>query len=284
MLLTVRKDQQLILNSTLFYRPGQGRSPSYKTHVASNTNGFITAVLANPSALHDTGAVPELVEAHEKILGSPDFIAADTKYGSEECLRFLQEKGIKTAIKPETKNNRWGYFSKEEFKYNKDKDIYTCPNGKILKRKAKNYKINRIKYCADLNDCITCSLKEKCITPNTKDFRFITKYDSPTYDNAYEWYSSDHGQNLQKLRKTVLEGIIGQVKEYHGMDKAKFREINKVQIQFLLIATAINLKKMIKILEANSPKLGFLRIISKFYKFIQNILENRSGILILTGA
>jgi len=72
---------------TLFYRPGQGRSLSYKAHVASDT-------------------VPELIEAHEKILGSPDFIAADTKYGSEECLRYLQEKSIKTAIKPETKNNR----------------------------------------------------------------------------------------------------------------------------------------------------------------------------------
>lgn len=268
----------------MFYRPGAGRALSYKAHVASDTNGFITAVLASPSALHDTGAVPELVEANEKILGSPDFIAADKKYGSEECLRYLQEKGIKTAIKPETKNNRPGYFSKEEFKYDRDKDIYTCPNGKTLKRKAKNHKLNRIKYCANLNDCIACPLKDKCITPNTKDFRFITKYDSSTYDNACEWYSSDHGQNLQKLRKTVLEGIMGQAKEYHGMNKAKFRGIDKVQIQFLLTATAINLKKMIKMLEANSPKLGFLRIISKFYKFIQNILENRSGILILTEA
>ena len=116
--------------ATMFYRPGAGSLLSYKAHIASDTNGFITAVSANPSSLHDTGAVPELIEAHEKILGSPDWIAADKKYGSEECLRFLQEKGIKTAVKPETKNNRLGYFSKEAFKYDKDKDIYICPNGK----------------------------------------------------------------------------------------------------------------------------------------------------------
>ena len=83
-----------------------------------------------------------------------------------------------------------------------------------------------LKYCAYLNDCIVCPLKERCITPNTKDFHFIKKYDSTIYDNAYEWYRSDHGQNLQKLRKTVLEGTMGQAKEYHGMDKAKFRGIN----------------------------------------------------------
>ncbi len=268
----------------MFYRPGASRSLSYKANIASDTNGFITAVSASPSSLHDTGAVPEPIEAHEKILGTPSWVAADKKYGSEECLRFLQEKGIKTAIKPETKNNRPGYFSKEEFKYNKDKDIYTCPNDKTLKRKAKNHKINRIKYCANLNDCINCAVKDKCITPNTKDFRFITKYDSNTYDDAYEWYRSNHGKNLQKLRKTILEGIMGQAKEYHGMDKAKFRGINKVQIQFLLTATAINLKKLVKIMEVNGSTLSFLGTISKIYKFFQNILENRSNILIFIKA
>jgi hypothetical protein len=59
---------------------------------------------------------------------------------------------------------------------------------------------------------------------------------------AYRWYSSSHGKNLQKLRRTIIESIIGQIKEYHGMNKAKFRGINKAQIQFPLAAAAINLK------------------------------------------
>lgn len=87
--------------------------------------------------------------------------------------------------------------------------------------------------------CNNCPLKERCISPNTKDFRFITKYDSDTYEKAYLWYKSPHGKILQKFRKTILEGIMGQTKEYHGMDKAKFRGLKKVQIQFFLTATAI---------------------------------------------
>ena len=42
---------------------------------------------------------------------------------------------------------------------------------------------------------------------------------------------------------------MGQAKEYHSMDKAKLRGISKVEIQFLLTATAINLKKIVKIVD-----------------------------------
>jgi len=148
----IKKKSKTDPEATMFYRPGAGSVLSFKAHIASDTSGFITAIKASPSALHDTGAVPDLIEAHEKTFDAPDFVAADKKYGSEECLAYLQEKSIKTVINPETKNNRPGYYAKEEFKYDKDKDIYICPNGKILRRKAKNHKLNRLKYAADTRD------------------------------------------------------------------------------------------------------------------------------------
>jgi len=67
---------------------------------------------------------------------------------------------------------------------------------------------------------------------------------------------------------------MGQAKEYHGMNKAKFRGINKVQIQFLLTAAAINLKKMAKILDVRSIKYSFI----KFECFIFRKLNIRYAI------
>jgi hypothetical protein len=78
-----------------------------------------------------------LIESHEKIMGTPAWIAADSKYGSEECLAYLKDKGIKTSINPETKSNRPKHFSKKEFIYDKEKDQYICPEENILERKAK---------------------------------------------------------------------------------------------------------------------------------------------------
>ncbi len=80
---------------------------------------------------------------------------------------------------------------------------------------------------------------------------------------------------MQKLRSTALEGIIGQAKSLYGMDRAKFRGLKKVEIQLLLTATAINLKKMVNMLETNELETSILRVVSRTCRFIKNILEKR---------
>ncbi|MBE3037144.1 MAG: transposase, partial [Candidatus Atribacteria bacterium] len=139
----------------------------------------------------------------------------------------------------------------------------------MLKRKSKNYMANRISYKSNKKDCNLCSLKEKCIS-GKNDFRIVSNYDSPCYQKAKEWYESDHGKTMQKLRQTVVEGIFGQAKTYHGMLKTRFRGIERVQIQFLLTATALNLKKMIKRISTQDIK---SKIYSDFFEMIQNIMN-----------
>jgi len=57
---------------------------------------------------------------------------------------------------------------------------------------------------------------------------------------------------MQKLRSTVIEGIFGQAKAFHGMARSKFRGLIKVETQFLLTATALNLKKIVKMLDVEA--------------------------------
>ncbi|MHB8279189.1 MAG: transposase [Candidatus Humimicrobiaceae bacterium] len=66
---------------------------------------------------------------------------------------------------------------------------------------------------------------------------------------------------------------MGQAKEYHVMDKAKFRGINKIQMQFLLTATAINLKKLVKMFEVKNLKLGLNIIKADLMEFKSSILR-----------
>jgi len=59
---------------------------------------------------------------------------------------------------------------------------------------------------------------------------------------------------MQKLRHTVIEGVFGQAKTYHGMAKARFRGLKKVEMQFLMTATVLNLKKMVRIMNIEEIK------------------------------
>ena len=75
---------------------------------------------------------------------------------------------------------------------------------------------------------------------------------------------------MQKLRHTVIEGVFGQAKTYHGMAKARFRGLNKVEIQFLMTATALNLKKMVRIMDVEEIKSS----LSKKYIDITQIVKD----------
>ncbi|MCL4377003.1 MAG: transposase [Actinobacteria bacterium] len=90
--------------------------------------------------------------------------------------------------------------------------------------------------------------------------------------------------NASKLRSVVIEGVIGNAKAYHGLQRAKLRGKEKVQMQFLLTASAMNLKKMVNMLEIYKLKQSISGTISRAYEFIKNILENRLNILIFTEA
>jgi len=261
-------------DATLFYRPGAGSQLSYKAHMAADTNEIITAVTASPSSLHDIGAVPALIESHENVLGTPLWIAADTKYGSEECLAYLQEREIKTSINPDSRSNRPNHFSKEEFTYDEKKDCYICPQGNVLKRKAKNYKLNRIKYRAKKKDCLLCPKRERCIDSKSSNPRTVTRYDSQCYQKASQYYLSDYGRSIQKLRSTIIEGIFGQAKAFHGMARAKFRGLKKVEIQFILTATALNLKKMVKMMDMDRLKSTIPDKVSNIICIGRNILRS----------
>ena len=142
----------------------------------------------------------------------------------------------------------------------------------MLKRKSKNYMANRISYKANKKDCILCHLKEKCIS-GKGNFRIVSHYDSPCYEKALSYYYSNYGKVMQKLRGTVIEGVVGQAKTYHGMSKAKFRGLSKVHIQFLLTATALNLKKMIKMLERKTKEMSISRKICSFIKLIESFFS-----------
>jgi len=270
--LSLRKKSKTDPDATIVRKPGMGSHLSYKAHIATDTNGIITAVSASSSVSHDIGMVPILIESHEKILGTPGWIAADTKYGSEECLKYLQDKNIKTAIRPETKTSKPGYFSKNKFRYDSSRDCYICPNGKVLKRRSKNYPQNRISYNSNKKDCDFCSLKGKCISGG--NFRTVSHYDSPCYWKARSWYDSSYGKAMQKLRGTILEGIMGQAKTYHGMARARFRGLKKVEIQFLLTATALNLKKMVKMLDVEELKERLSRKFTDIAQIVKDIFKN----------
>ncbi len=65
----------------------------------------------------------------------PERLAADAGYGSAENLAWLvHEKGIEPHIPVFDKDRTDGSFTRADFTYGHNRDFYTCPGGKELRR------------------------------------------------------------------------------------------------------------------------------------------------------
>ena len=60
------------------------------------------------------------------------------------------------------KGSREGIFSDEVFIYDKQTDTYTCPAGKLLKRKSLHIRRQSMDYAASKKDCEKCVLMPRC--------------------------------------------------------------------------------------------------------------------------
>src|SRR5690606_3737242 len=232
-------------DSRIARKPGKKTDLYYTTHysVDSKTK-VITDVLTTHSDIGDSDTMMKVVDRASKRLGEKGLkiksVSADKNYCSGENLRDLEQREIIPYIPTQKHPNTTGGIPKEEFKYDKAKDIYVCPNNKILiyryttKRKARTYS------CSS-EDCKDCSLRIFC-TSGKK----VRKVQHSIYQDEYERLEkrlkTSAGKRAMFLRKTGPEPIFGEAKLYHGMRKFMTKGINKAQKNSLMIATVQNLK------------------------------------------
>jgi len=102
----------------------------------------------------------------------PSRLIADAGYGSAEMLGWLvEERGIEPHVKVFDKSERTdGTFSRSDFAYDPEGDLYVCPGGKELRKRRRLFSSPRstvtkegvILYRASKRDCEACALKPKC--------------------------------------------------------------------------------------------------------------------------
>jgi hypothetical protein len=98
--------------------------------------GIIMDVKANRAIRQaEVGAAKTMIERTEERFDiKPAYLAADTAYGSADTLNWIvNEKKIAPHIPVIDKSKREdGTFSREDFRFDEEQNIYICPAGKIL--------------------------------------------------------------------------------------------------------------------------------------------------------
>jgi IS5 family transposase len=99
-------------------------------------NAVIVDVEATPARTYDeVAATQTMLDRTEKCFGlKPKRLAADTAYGTGKFLGWLVKvKKIIPHIPVWEKSDRQdGIFSRSDFRWNRKRGVYICPNGKLL--------------------------------------------------------------------------------------------------------------------------------------------------------
>ena len=126
----------------------------------------------------EVGAAQTMIERTEERFDiKAERLAADTAYGSAANLNWLvNEKQIAPHIPVIDKSNREdGSLSRSDFTFDKERNVYVCPEGKVLTTTGAIGNDHTLRYFALKRDCDACPLKPRCCpkTPSRKVTRDV---------------------------------------------------------------------------------------------------------------
>lgn len=186
----------------------------------------------------------------------PERLAGDTAYGSGEMLDWLvHERGIEPHVPVFDKSRRTDdTFSRDAFTYDHDGDVYFCPGGKMLVCKGTVVNDNQLLYRASKYDCDACALKPRCC-PKEPARKVPRSIHEGARDLARDIAKTEAYRTSRRERKKV-EMLFAHLKRILRLDRLRLRGPCGAHDEFLLAATAQNLRKLAKLIPMPQPAMA----------------------------
>jgi transposase len=192
----------------------------------------------------------------------PERLVGDTNYGSAALLSWMvNEKKIEPHVPVWDKTERQdGTLSSSEFEWNGQANEYRCPAGNALRSNWRSFKNPRthvtkadtIIYRSSQHDCAACTMKTKCC-PNTSFRKIARSIHEDARDVARRIGTTSAYERSSKQRKKV-EMLFAHLKRILKLDKLRLRGFSGATDEFLLAATAQNLRRMAQWLMPRVPE------------------------------
>ena len=221
-------------------------------YLIDNDNAIIVDVEATPARTYDeVRATQTMLERTRDRMGlKPDRIAADTAYGTGSFLGWLLKRQIAPHIPVWDKSQRNdGTFSRVDFVFDPERDVYTCPQGKLLTTTGRIHADRTLLYRANKRDCDGCLLKQKC-APNSPQRKIPRDVNEDARDIARSLATTELFERSRHERKKV-EMLFAHLKRNMRFERLRLRGITGATDEFLLAATVQNLRRLARSI---SPK------------------------------
>jgi len=192
-------------------------------------------------------------------------LVADSNYSSPANLEVCEEEKLdayipdknfrkrdpRFATQERWKSRRTKRFGLEDFQYQEEADEYLCPQGKVLRlraRKAQNDGVLYRRYVAEREGCEGCESKGRCIRGKAVRRRVLCVPVGVVPGNRLKEMAkkvdTERGREIYHQRIGIVEPVFANIRAVKGLDRFTLRGKIKVNIQWMLYCLVHNIGKV----------------------------------------
>ena len=245
-------------SSPMKRRESKGSHLGYYTHyvVDGGKSRIILNALVTPFEVTENAPMLDLLwrtSFRWKI--RPKQVTGDTAYGTTENIAAVERAGIRAYVPLTGAGKARPYFSKEEFAYDPERDVYRCPAGETLTPKTFRTARNQLIYKTEPGTCDSCTIRPRC-TDNKTGRQVLRHLDERYVDRVKSYRDTFAYEKALRKRRVWVEPLFGEAKDWHGLRRFRLRRLEKVNVEALLIASGQNIKRLVAARERGPRKLA----------------------------
>jgi len=168
--------------------------------------------------------------------------------------RFAEQQRFKKRIHPRKSaskppEDKTKKFTNDDFYFDKSKQAYLCPHGKVLTCTAYGHRVrHRVHniYRARQEDCALCPLSNKCSSKAQFQRRLVIPPESQPatlVDEMKAEIDTPQARQIYANRLAIVEPVFANIRIQKRLDRFTLRTKAKVDVQWRLFALAHNIVK-----------------------------------------
>lgn len=229
------------------HKEGKPDGFHYSEHrTVDSKHNIVVNVRITPANINDVDPMHEIMEDIEKRLGYlPNYMGVDAGYHNARTCHQIASRGVQPVVGYRRHTYKGEYYGKYRFIYDKDRNVYLCPEKRELRWRTTNREGYR-EYWSDSNACKNCPRRTECFGASTTR-RLVTRHVwQDDLDQANAFTKSPKGKRIYAWRKETIERSFAEAKELHGLRFARMLGIRNMYEQSFLTAAVQNMKRIAK--------------------------------------
>jgi len=218
--------------------------------VAGRTGLFITAADVTNDADDHSQLGPMIDQAREITGQTVPMTLADGGYHSGPNLEACTEREQSIAMPEAQQKALEDPYHKQVFRYAPEADTFTCPKGQTLYYLRTTSRKRRPKariYRAAAGICQACPAFTACAKDRAHGRTIETGPQEKYLREHRVWMATTEAKELYRHRKELPEPTFGILKEQQGARRFLLRGLDQVRAEWILLATAFNLRTLYRV-------------------------------------